>query len=161
MKEQTRLQLSRITARYERQRIALGDAEREAEKEAAFFAEVSQIYASVLRPIIEEIGAELRLAGHDYRIEDAPAVDDDSSAARSPRLHLHLLVRGRTGSKDLIQFLVRNRGGGEGLELIAELVLKRSPVELAHYGTPSDLTADVAEHLLVEAIEQLLASPST
>lgn len=154
MNDENRGRLQRMVARYERQRAALGvgDAERDAEKAAAFFAELTRVFTAVLRPIIAEIGEELRRAGHDYRVEE-------QAADGSPRLDLFLLVRGRSGSMDRIQFLVREEPG-RGRELIVELVLKRSPVELVRFQWPSELTREVGEHVLVSGIEQLFASPA-
>jgi hypothetical protein len=151
MNEQNRARLTRMVARWERQRAALAQDEAEREREAIFRADLARVMATVLRPVIEDIGAELRRAGHDYRVEEG-------SPEGSPRLDLYLLVRGRSGSKDLIQFVVR-RDPERGSELIAELVLRGPPFELHRFSSPSELTADLAEHLLVDTVEQILASP--
>jgi hypothetical protein len=146
MNEQNRARLSRMVARWDRQRAALGQGEAERGRAAAFHAELDRVRALVLCPVIEDVGAELRRAGHDYRVEES-----------APGLDLHLIVQGRSGSEDLVQFVVRK--GARGSELVVELVLRSSPFELRRFQQPAELTAEVAEHLLVEAIEQILASP--
>jgi hypothetical protein len=151
VQEHNRLRLQRITERWDRQRTALGhgDEEREAERRAAFLKDFRRVLGEVLRPTLEAMSAELRRAGHD----DEVRVSEDP-----PRLEWRLAVRGRTGSDDRIQIFTR-QDPGRALEVIAELCLKRSPVEIGRYAWPGDITAEVAEQLLVTAVEQLFASP--
>lgn len=153
MDEVSRLRIRRMTERWDRRRAELGAAAAslEAERAAAFVREVIRVRDEVLRPVLDAVADELRRAGHDLRVEPC----DDP-----PRLDVHVLVRGRSGSKDRIQLEVRD-DRVRGRELIAELVLKRSPVELARFAWPGDLTTEVAERLFVDALEALFASPPT
>jgi hypothetical protein len=155
MDDQNRARLSRMVTRWGRERAALSleDADRKREREAAFHEALGRVFATVVRPVIEDIRAELRSGGHDCRV-------DERGSEGSRRLDLHLVVQGRSGSKDLVQFLVRTYPE-RGPELIVELVLKSSPFELGRFPSPAELTADVAEHMLVGAIEQIFASPAS
>jgi hypothetical protein len=149
MKEDNRARLARMVARWDRHRGASGHEG----SDGAFHAELARLTTSVLRPALQDVGAELCRAGHSFRIEE-------SAPDGSPRLDFYVVVQGRTGSKDLIQFVVR-RNATRGLELIVELVLKSSPFELRRFRALSEVRADIVEHMLVDAIEQLLASPSS
>jgi hypothetical protein len=153
MNDQNLSRLSRMVARWGRERAEIEQRDRDGlqEKQAAFLAELEGTYASVLRPVIDDIGAELRQAGHDCRIEER--VEDGV-----PRFDLYVVIQGRRGSKDLIQFLVWTHPE-HGYQLVVELVLRSAPFELRRFHKPSELTADIAEQMIVEAIEQFFASP--
>ncbi len=142
-----------MTDRWARRRADLGagEASLEAGKAQAFARELARVREAVLSPALAAIADELRRAGHDLRVE---------ASEEPPRLDVHVLVAGRSGSKDLIQLLVRV-DPVRGRELVAELVLKRSPVELTRFAWPGEITPDVAERLFIDAIEQLFASPPT
>jgi hypothetical protein len=116
MDEVNRLRLRRMTERWERRRLELGDgqASLEAAKAAAFAREVVRVRDEVLLPVLAAVAAELRRAGHDLRVETS----DDP-----PRIDVHVLVAGRSGSKDLVQLVVRE-DAARGREIVAELVLK-------------------------------------
>ena len=153
MDEVSRLRIRRMAERWDRRRAELGvaAASLEAERAEAFVRELARVREAVLRPVLDAVAEELRRAGHDLRVE---AGDDP------PRLDVFVLVRGRSGSKDQIQLEIRD-DRVRGRELVAELVLKRSPVELARWAWPGEITPEVAERLFVDALEALFASPPT
>jgi hypothetical protein len=151
MNEVDRLRLRRMTERWARRRLELGEAPAELEREraAAFDRELVRVRDEVLRPTLAAIADELRRAGHDLRVEasDAP-----------PRLDVLVRVEGRSGSEDRIQLEVRE-DRVRGREVVAEIVLKRSPVELRRFAWPGEISSEVAERLFVDALEHLFASP--
>lgn len=147
MKEHSKVRLSQITARYARRQGAVAEAEAAAAAEARFLSEFVRVRAEVLRPILEEVVAQLAEAGHRCRIEEG-------SSEGAPHIELHVLLEGRAGLKNVIRFVVR-QSEGRGTEVIAEIELRRSPVELARYQGLEALTREVVEQLLVDAVEQL------
>ncbi len=63
----------------------------------------------------------------------------------------------RRGSKNLIRFFFSNHGE-KGPEIIAEVEMVRSPMELTRFQEIEALTTEVVEQLLLDAIEQIFAS---
>lgn len=152
MKEQTQLRLATITARHAKRLAESGtDASAAAARARAFFEGFERIRAEILRPAMTEIGAQLSAAGHGYRIEER--VEGDR-----PLIELHLLILGaRRGSKNLIRLFAWRDSEGRP-EIIAEVEMVRTPMELTRYQEIEALTREVAEQMLVEAIEQVFAS---
>ena len=156
MKEQTQLRLATITARHAR-RLAESGIEADAAasaaeaRERAFFDGFDRSRAEILRPAMTEIGAQLEAAGHGYRIEER-------IESGRPLIELHLLILGaRAGSKNLIRLFAWKDSEGRP-EIVAEVEMVRSPMELTRYQEIEALTREVAEQMLVEAIEQVFAS---
>jgi hypothetical protein len=152
MNEQTRIRLSIITARHAKHLAEAGiDAEALASRELAFLQGFERARGEILRPAMIEIGAQLERAGHGYRIAE------DAGGAR-PSLELHLVITGaRRGSKNLIRFFA-SRDVERGPEIIAEVEMVRSPMELTRFQEIDALTPEVVEQLLLDAIEQVFAS---
>ena len=152
MKEQTQIRLATITARHARRLAESGiDAGAAAARERAFFEGFARLCAEILRPAMIEIGGQLEAAGHGYRVEER--VDDGR-----PLIELHLLILGaRRGSKNLIRLFAWKDSEGRP-EIVAEVEMVRSPMELTRFQEIEALTREVAEQLLVEAIEQVFAS---
>lgn len=152
MKEQTQIRLATITARHAKRLAESGvDASAAAARERAFFNEFDRLRVEILRPAMVEIGAQLEGAGHGYRI-------DERVESGRPLIELHLLILGaHRGSKNLIRlFAWRDSEGRQ--EIVAEVEMVRSPMELTRYQEIEALTREVAEQMLVEAIEQVFAS---
>jgi hypothetical protein len=151
MKEQTQLRLAAITARHARRLAESGADATAAARERAFFDEFERVRAEILRPAMVEIGAQLEAAGHGYQI-------DERVDGGRPLIELHLLIVGaRRGSKNLIRLFAWRSSDGRP-EIVAEVEMVRSPMELTRYQTIEALTREVAEQMLVEAIEQVFAS---
>ena len=152
MKEQTQIRLATITARHAKRLAESGvDASAAAARERAFFTEFDRLRAEILRPAMVEIGAQLEDAGHGYRI-------DERVESGRPLIELHLLILGaHRGSKNLIRLFAWRDSEGRP-EIVAEVEMVRSPMELTRYQEIEALTREVAEQMLVEAIEQVFAS---
>jgi len=147
MNEQNRLRLERIAARHAKS-AAQGMSDSEADE--AFLAAFARVRDEVLRPVMAEIGVQLKASGYAFRIspggeEGAPAID------------FQILIPDRGDSKDTIRFFAR-KDAARGWQVIAELELKRSPVELTRFETTEEIAHDVAEQLIVDAVEQMFAS---
>jgi hypothetical protein len=151
MDDQNRLRLGRITARHAKRSVqARSGAESESEIDAAFLAAFGRLRDEVLRPVMAEVGVQLKGAGYDFRIspggeEGAPSVD------------FHVRIADRGDSKDTIRFFAR-KDAERGWQVIGELDLRRSPIELTRFETPEEISRDVAEQLVVDAVEQMFAS---
>ena len=152
MNEQTKIRLSIITSRHAKRLAEAGiDAAALASRELAFRQGFERARAEVLRPAMIEIGGQLERAGHGYRVAE------EAEGAR-PFLELHLVIIGaRRGSKNLIRFFF-SKDGERGPEIIAEVEMVRSPMELTRFQEIEALTPEVAEQLLLDAIEQIFAS---
>ncbi len=144
MNEQNRLRLQRITARH-----ASRTARDRADSDAAFLEGFARASAGVLRPVFEDVGAQLVAAGYGFQIVTG-------GEERSPSIALHVEIPDRGGSRDAIRFFAR-KYPEKGWQVIAELELLR-PVELTRFNEGEPLERDVIEHMVVEALEQMFAS---
>jgi hypothetical protein len=147
MNEQNRQRLGRMTKRHTT-RVAQGSGE--AESDAAFLAEFGRIRDEVLQPVMHEVGAQLRADGYDFQVTSR-------GSETSPVIDFHIVIPGRSDSKDTIRFFAR-KDALRGWQIIAEIELKRSPMELARFDAGDPITRDVAEQLIVDATEQTFAS---
>ena len=146
MNEQNRLRLQRITARHAK-RFAQGRSD--ADADAAFLEGFGRVSAGVIRPVFEDVGAQLVEAGYGFRV-------DTGGEERSPFIALHVEIPGRGESRDAVRFFAR-KYPDKGWQVIAELELVR-PVELTRFNEGEPLERDVIEHMVVEALEQMFAS---
>jgi hypothetical protein len=149
--ERTRIRLQIIEAKYGKQGSrAASHAELAAERERRFDEEFQRVRAEILAPVLEEIGAALTAAGHGHRV----AID---AGEHRPSIELHLLLgddgRASTG---VIRLFCRT-GTQRRREIIAEVQLKRTCVELTRFQEASALTPDVVEQMVVDAVEQVFA----
>jgi hypothetical protein len=145
--EQNMLRLDRITARHAKHHAkGQGDAE----SDAAFLADFVRARAEVLRPVMAEVGAQLERAGYGFEIAEG-------NAEGTPSIDLHVRIPGRGSSKDVIRFFA-HRDTARGWQVIGEIELKRSPVELVRFEASEPVTRDRAEQLMVDAVEQMFAS---
>jgi hypothetical protein len=147
MHEQNRLRIDRITARHAKHHArGQGDAE----GDAAFLAGFLRARAEVLRPVMAEVGAQLECAGYGFEIREG-------DAEGTPSIDLHVRIPRRESSKDVIRFFA-HRDAALGWQVIGEIELKRSPVELVRFEATEPVTRDRAEQLIVDAVEQMFAS---
>jgi hypothetical protein len=147
MNEQNRERLSRMAKRHAARRAQkAGDAE----SAATFLAQFLRARDDVLRPVMEDIGTQLRAQGYDFTITDG-------GARTAPRIDFHIVLQGRGDAKDTIRFFA-HEDDARGWQVIAELELERSPSELARFDAGDPVTRDVAEQLIVDATEQMFAS---
>jgi hypothetical protein len=154
MDDQNRLRLNRIAER-QAKRAAQAPKQPDAKTGAAdadpdFLASFARVRDDVLRPVMAEVGVQLKSSGYSFRI--SPGGDE-----ASPAVELRILMADRGDSKDTIRFLAR-KDATKGWQVIAELELKRSPIELTRFEVTDEITRDVAEQLIVDAVEQMFAS---
>ena len=143
MKEHNRLRLERLTSRYnERTRPP------PAPDEADFLRAFDEARATVLRPLMEEIAAELRKAGHDSRV-----VLDEGPDRPSIELVLGL-SRGK-GKRNVVGFSVI-RWSGHPLQILAYLEVNPPAFDLERYARAADILPERVEQLLVDAVEHIL-----
>jgi hypothetical protein len=155
MDDQNRLRLDRIAARHARRTTPAQngtDLETQAETatDAPFLEAFARARDDVLRPVMAEVGLQLKSAGYGFRI--SPGGEEGS-----PSVDLHILIPERGDSKDTIRFFAQ-KDAERGWQVIAELELKRTPFELTRFESTLEITRDVAEQLIVQAIEQMFAS---
>lgn len=151
MKEQTRIRLATITERHARRLSEAGDAGGlAAARRAEFLRGFERACAEVLRPAMEAIGAELTRAGHAYRVEQGATGERVS-------IELHLLITGAPRSTDKVIRLFSSRGPEQRPEVVAEVEMERNPMELTRFLQIEEITPEVVEQMLVDAIEQVFA----
>ncbi|MDI1445073.1 hypothetical protein [Polyangium sp. 6x1] len=148
MKEQNKNRLATITGRY---------ASRQREKAAldrkAFDAAFVEVREKVLRPVLEDIAAELRGAGH-------AAVVVDDGAKETPSIELVLGIGGKkpTDEGDRIAFVVIMRRPDP--EVLAYLVVRPPALDIVRFASPSDISAEQVEQILIDAVEHIFACHS-
>jgi hypothetical protein len=148
MKEQNKNRLATITGRY-----ATRQREKAALDRRAFDAAFVEVREKVLRPMFEDIAAELRSSGH-------TAVIVDDGAKDTPSIELALGIGGgdpRDGG-DRVAFVVIARRPVP--EVLAYLVVKPPVMDLIRYASPSDIRAEEVEQLLIDAVEHIFACHS-
>jgi hypothetical protein len=143
MKEQNRLRLERLTARYAR-RVAEGRTPDEAD----FLRSFAALRDDLLRPEMEEVAAELRRAGHEARI----LLDQGHD---TPSIELALGLRGATGSRNVVGFCVI-RWKGHPLQILAYLEVNPPPFDLERFADAAAIGAERVEQLLVDAVEHII-----
>jgi len=146
MKEQTEIRLQIIAARFGRRGRPRDDSER------TWLDAYEAVRAGVLRTAMTEIGEMLARDGHhcEVRLDAEPS-------ARS--IDFAVSPAGDGEAERLIRFFARN-DERRGWQVVAEIRHwpAQSFAELTRFEQPSEITAEVAEHVLVDAIEQVFAS---
>ena len=153
MKDQSKYRLALIHQRFAPRRAA---AESTGESFAEAFVRVRD---ALLRPLMEEVAAELRGLGHAPSISIEPIEHEGRRCA--PAIALALGIAGVTGRRNEIVFaVIRWTVGGKAdddPEVLAYQQKDRTPFDLFRYAHPDDITADAVEQLLVDATESLFA----
>ena len=144
MREDNRLRIERLSARYE-QRVRAAAAPDEADFLGAFAA----LSARVLRPQMEELAVLLRAAGHQSRV-----VLDEGPA--TPSIELALGLRRGTGTRNVVGFSVL-RWSGYPLQILAYLEIGPPPFDLERFASADEIGAERVEQILVDAVEQILS----
>lgn len=144
MNEQTRIRLGLITERYERRLRQAGGSD------GGWLAAFEEVCRTVLQTAMTEIGAELVRTGHSCHI-DVGYVDE------MPSLDWTLEPCAAPDSRRMVRFFAR-RDEHKGWEVLVEVWLSGTPCEVTRFRNPSDLTAEVAEKLLVDVVEQVFAA---
>lgn len=147
MNEQTRIRLGIITDRYDR-RFRGADA-----AGTEWLVQFASLCDHVLRSAMTEIGSELSRAGHACHLEP-------STERETPGLDWTIEPRGAPGARRMIRIFAR-MDERKGWEILAEVWLSGTPCELTRFAHPNEVTEEVAEHLLVDAVEQVLAAAAS
>lgn len=146
MKEQTRIRLQIIAARFGRRGAVRN------EEEHAWLDAYERARGGVLTTAMTEIGEVLQQDGHhcEVRLDAEPAGRSIDFAVRPV---------GNGEGERLIRFFARN-DERRGWQVKAEIRLGEAQgfSELTRFERPDEITAEVAEHLLVDAMEQVFAS---
>lgn len=151
MKEQTKIRMEMITARYAKRLTDAGNAgELVAARKAEFMRGFERVRAEVLRPAMEAIGAELIRAGHGFRVDLG-----DTPEHMSIELHLILTSAPRASAKVIRLFALKEIERRP--EVVAEVEMERNPMELTRFLQIDEITPEVVEQMLVDAIEQVFA----
>jgi hypothetical protein len=143
VREHSKHRLALITKRY----AARQDEKRVGDRRA-FDDAFRAARDAVIRPVLEEIAAELGRAGH------APRVACDA-AHETPSIELVLGVAGAHGSEDRVVFSVIKRR--ESPEILAYLVVHPPPMDIVRFASADELTPDQVEQLVVDAVEHIFA----
>jgi hypothetical protein len=146
MKEHNRHRLALIDARFAKtnDERSLGEAFDDA------FLRVSN---DVIRPVMNDVAAELEKLGHSPRIETARLSHEGNVVF--PTIALHVGMRGRGEHSGYVAFGVARDGSVP--EVLAWLVVPPRPFDLLRYAHPDEIQADHVEQLLVDATEHLFA----
>ncbi len=151
MKEQTRIRMEMITARYARRLTKAGNAgELVAARHEKFLRGFERVRADVLRPAMQAIGGELEKAGHGYRVDLGDA-DDRLS------IDLHLILTGAPSRADKVIRLFSLKASASRSEVVAEVEMEGNPMELTRFLQIEEITPDVVDQMLVDAVEQVFA----
>jgi hypothetical protein len=148
VKEHNKNRIVLITGRYAARR-----RQKELDNGYEFEEGFRAVRDALIRPILEEIAAELRNAGHAARI----ACDE---AAQTPSIDLVLGIRAAQGPHrtDVVGFsVIRHRAVPE---ILAYLVVNHPPMDLLRFSSPAELTTDQVEQIVVDAIEHIFSCHS-
>ncbi len=144
MKDQNRNRLALITSRYEKRLI-----ERGAVVEESFEVAFERARSEVIRPVMEEVAAELRSSGH------SPTITLDGCKEK-PSIELWLGIRGADPAwANLVAYNVIRRRGRT--EVLAFLDVNRPPMDLVRHGHPSEIGPEQVEQLVLDAVEHIFA----
>ena len=153
MKDQSKNRLALIHQRFARHAPA-PESSRE-----TFERAFERTRDEVIRPVMEEIAAELRALGHAPEISVDPV--DHEGRTCSPAIALRLGIRGVTGRRNHVVFAVIHWKIGnrptETQEVLAFHGKDETPFDLFRYMSPGEITKDVVEQVLVDSIEGLFA----
>lgn len=143
MNEQTKNQLDNILNQYDKKQAEVQEVkERKQTEEEIFLEEFRRIRQNVIRPVLENIGNQLKSRGHDYEIEEPKNTTDAQGRELPPRIGMKIYPSGversvyRSDSTPNISFVAHtsrkniythvstmqpNRGGSAGARADLEL----------------------------------------
>ncbi|MFO0587748.1 MAG: hypothetical protein U0441_09425 [Polyangiaceae bacterium] len=147
MNERTKVRLDIIASRFGQRRDPSPDATQ------AWLDAYEERRTGVLRTAMIEIAEVLSRGGH-----RSDVVLDVEPELRS--IDLVIAPWGAEEEARRVRFFVR-RSEGRGHQIVAHVWLSQSPAEMTRFEHPGEVTADVAEQLLVDAIEQIFASAAS
>jgi hypothetical protein len=143
--EKSRLRLERITSRYAARQAAAAEVDARAAFEREFTVERDER----LVPLLHELGAELRRAGHDYAL-------DFELDPRQPNVQFLVTLAGaRPRYHNVIGFFTKHPDGAPSY--VVAYLRVTSEFELIRFHRGAEMTRDVLEQVVVDALEQMLA----
>lgn len=146
MKEHNRHRLALIDARFGRTNEERADGE-------AFDDAFLRVANDVIRPVMNDVIAELEKLGHSPRIETGRLPHEGNSIF--PAIALYIGMRGRGEHSGYVAFGVAREG--TTTDVLAWLVVPPRPFDLLRYAHPNEIVADHVEQLLIDATEHLFA----
>ena len=110
---------------------------------------------NVIRPVFEDVAAELERSGF-----KAHVVDDGASEKPSIEIEIEIQIpdKAQHAGADRIGFAVIERRGLP--EVLAYLVVRPPPLDLLRFASPTDITADQVEQITLDAVEHIFACHS-
>ncbi len=144
MKEQNRLRLGRLTARYA-DRIEA----KQTSDESSFLREFEEVRDRVLRPAMEEIATELRAAGH------KPEILLDKGP-ETPSIELALGLHKGPGKRNVVGFCVI-RWSNYPLQILAYLEVNPPKFDLERFANAAELNENHVEQMVVDAVEHIIS----
>jgi hypothetical protein len=144
MKEHNRHRLALIDARFGRTNAERADAQ-------AFEEAFLRVANDVIRPVMEDVIAELKKLGHSPRIETGRLPHEGNSIF--PAIALYVGMRGRGEQSGYVAFGVAREG--VVTDVLAWLVVPPRPFDLLRYAHPNEIVADHVEQLLIDTTEHL------
>ncbi len=147
MNEQTRIRLGIIASRFGKLRETANDSPH------AWLAAYEALRTGVLRTAMTEIGEALSREGHPCGV-----VVDVEPAFYS--IDLVVVPWGAIEKERRVRFFAR-RDPQRGEQVVAHVWLQSTPAEMTRFEHPSEVTPEVAEQVLVDAIEQIFASAAS
>jgi len=146
VKDHNRHRLALIDARFGRPKLDLSGTE-------AFEDAFLRVSNAVIRPVMEDVAAELEKLGHAPHI--ATGKLEHEGASIFPAIALYLGMRGRGEHSGYVALGVTREG--TTLEVLAWLVVPPRPFDLQRYQHPDAIDANHVEQLLVDATEHIFA----
>jgi hypothetical protein len=146
VKDHNRHRLALIDARFGDRRGAPSETE-------AFEEAFERVCLAVIRPVMEDVAAELEQLGHAPRIATEPLIHEGDRIA--PCIALYLGLRGRGEGSGYVALGVARDGVTPNV--LAWLVAEPTPFDLQRYARPDEISADTVEQMLVDAVEHLFA----
>lgn len=147
MNEQTSIRLGIITSRFGK---ASGPP---VDSVQAWLAAYEDLRSGVLRTAMTEIGDILSSAGHGCAV----VIDAEPSACS---IDLVVTPWGAADKQRRVRFFT-HRDPHRGQQIVAHVWLQKTPAEMTRFERPEEVTPEVAEQVLVDALEQIFASAAS
>lgn len=148
MNDATRHRIALIAERYAARQAAKSAGDR-----GAFDASFRAVADRVIRPILEEIAAELAASGHAPRV----AVDE---FRETPSIELVLGIRGvaEAPGSNRVGFAAIERRGRP--EVLVYRVVRPPPMDIVRFDSPDEITPAFVEQSVVDSLEHIFACHS-
>jgi hypothetical protein len=129
-------------------------------KEAAAGADFKRVMSEIIRPAMEDIGRELKAAGHEYEIIEV----GDERSQRDARITLRVTISGVPASTYRQEDTVKvsfHRTGATGVTIQAETEIKQRKIGVAgqrgNYAT-SEITTELVQKEILKVLEAVFSA---